>query len=132
MKMKKAIIRTLIVMMVAILGLGSIIPSLATTEENKELSLSYFRYVNGAYTNGYAIPTSSDPSEKQEPIKNITRKDTKIIDLFGFFGQNYSNLNYDNNGIIINTFKKGGDNYNESMGEINGGKHYELLLQANV
>ena len=69
--------------------------------------------------------TPSDPSEKQEPIKNITRKDTKIIDLFNFFGQNYSNLNYDNNGIIINTFKKGGDNYNESMGEINGGKNYE-------
>ena len=69
--------------------------------------------------------TPSDPSEKQEPIKNITRKDTKIIDLFNFFGQNYSNLNYDNNGIIINTFKKGGDNYYESMGEINGGKDYE-------
>ena len=40
MKMKKAIIRTLIVMMVAILGLGSIIPSLAAETVNKELSLS--------------------------------------------------------------------------------------------
>ena len=37
MKMKKAIIRTLIVMIVAILGIGSIIPSFAVTEENKEL-----------------------------------------------------------------------------------------------
>ena len=64
MKMKKAIIRTLIVMMVAILGLGSIIPSLATTDENKELLLSYFRHVNGEYTNGYAISTASNPSEK--------------------------------------------------------------------
>jgi type I restriction enzyme M protein len=69
--------------------------------------------------------TSSAPSGQQEPIKNITGKYTKIIDLFHFFGQNYSNLNYDNNGIIVNTFKKGGDNYNESMGEINGGKDYE-------
>ena len=68
MKMKKAIIRTLIVMMVAVWGLGSIIPSLATTVENKELSLSYFRYVNGASTNGYALNTVGNEGESHHPI----------------------------------------------------------------
>ena len=89
-------------------------------------------YKNKSSDNSMKDPeqsTPSDPSEKQEPIKNITRKDTKIIDLFNFFGQNYSNLNYDNNGIIINTFKKGGDNYNESMGVINGGNNAVLSTQ---
>ena len=71
MKMKKAIIRTLIVMMVAVLGLGSIIPSLATSEENQELSLSYFRYVNGAYTNGYALNTVGNEGESHHPIFQI-------------------------------------------------------------
>ena len=69
MKMKKAIIRTLIVMIVAILGIGSIIPSFAVTEENKELALSYFRYVNGNYTNGYALNTVGN--ETHHPIYQI-------------------------------------------------------------
>ena len=71
MKMKKAIIRTLIVMMVAILGLGSIIPSLAAETVNKELSLSYFRYVNGASTNGYALNTVGNEGESHHPIFQI-------------------------------------------------------------
>ena len=71
MKMKKAIIRTLIVMMVTVLGLGSIIPSLAATAEDKELLLSYFRYVNGAYTNGYALNTVGNEGESHHPIFQI-------------------------------------------------------------
>ena len=55
MKMKKAIIRTLIVMMVAILGIGSIIPSFASKNIEKNLSLSYFRYANGEKKYGYAL-----------------------------------------------------------------------------
>ena len=47
------------------------------------------------------------------------------IDVYNFFGLKYSNLTYDDNGKIENTFKKNGDNYNESMGEINNGKDYE-------
>ena len=75
MKMKKAIIRTLIVMMVAVLGLGSIIPSLAVANESKDLALSYFRYVNGAYTNGYAIQTSG--AKDRHPILQMTSQDNE-------------------------------------------------------
>lgn len=71
MKMRKAIIRTLIVMMVAILGIGNIIPSLAVTEENKELTLSYFRYVNGNYSNGYALNTVGNAGESHHPVFQI-------------------------------------------------------------
>ena len=74
MKMRKAIIRTLIVMMVAILGIGNIIPSLAVTEENKELTLSYFRYVNGNYSNGYALNTVGNAGESHHPVFQIMSK----------------------------------------------------------
>ena len=71
MRTKKAIIRILIVVMVAILGIGSIIPSLAVTEENKELALSYFRYVNGNYTNGYGLNTVGNEGMSHHPIYQI-------------------------------------------------------------
>ena len=71
MKMKKAIIRTLIVMMVAILGIGSIIPSLAVTDENKELALEYFRYINNEYTDGYALNKVGNEGESHHPIYQI-------------------------------------------------------------
>ena len=71
MKMRKAIIRTLIVMMVAILEIGNIIPSLAFTNENKVLTLSYFRYVNGNSTNGYGLNTVGNEGESHHPIFQI-------------------------------------------------------------
>ena len=71
MKMKKAIIRTLVVMMAAILGIGVILPSLAVTEEDKELALSYFRYVNGNYTDGYALNTVGNEGESHHPVYQI-------------------------------------------------------------
>ena len=40
------------------------------------------------------------------------------------FGLRISNLSYAKNDIIVNSFKKGGDNYNETIGEINNGKDY--------
>ena len=71
MKMKRAIIRTLIVVMVAMLGIGTILPSLAVTEENKELRLEYFRYINNDYTNGYALNTVGNEGESHHPIFQI-------------------------------------------------------------
>ena len=68
---------------------------------------------------------NQEQSEKQEPGKNPAKEETENIELYNFFGIKYPNLTYDDNGKIINTFKKGGDNYNESMGEINDGKDYE-------
>ena len=87
-----------------------------------------FLYINKSSGNSKKNQDPStpiDPSEKQEPTKNITRNFTQIIDLFNFFGRKYSNLTYDNNSKIKNTFKKGGDNYNENVGEIKDGKDYE-------
>jgi len=79
-----------------------------------------FLYINKSSSNSQKNQEPSDPSSK-----NPTKNETQIIDLFNFFGLKYSNLTYDYNDKIINTFKKGGDNYNESMGEINSGKDYE-------
>ena len=39
--------------------------------------------------------------------------------------KNISNISYAKNDIIENSFKKGGANYKESMGEINNGKDYQ-------
>ena len=48
------------------------------------------------------------------------------INLFSIFGQKIPNLPYDENGKIINSFKRdGGENYNETMEEINNGQDYE-------
>ena len=41
------------------------------------------------------------------------------------FLQKIENLTYDVNGKIENSFKKGGDNYNEDIGNINNGLDYE-------
>ena len=41
------------------------------------------------------------------------------------YGQNISNIEYAKNGKIENSFKKGGANYKDEIGEINGGKDYE-------
>lgn len=71
MKMKNTILRTLIVIMVAILGIGIVLPSLAFTNENKVLTLSYFRYVNGNYTNGYGLNTVGNEGESHHPIFQI-------------------------------------------------------------
>ena len=67
----------------------------------------------------------SSNNSNPEPKRNESNNGSQIIDLFNFFGVKYPNLTYDDNGKIENTFKKGGDNYNESMGEINDGKDYE-------
>ena len=69
----------------------------------------------------YTKKSSNEPEPKEEQKKD----DMPNIDVYNFFGLKYSNLTYDDNGIIENTFKKNGDNYNESMGEINGGKDYK-------
>ena len=74
MKMKNTILRTLIVIMIAILGIGIVLPSLAVTEENNELALSYFRYVNGNYTNGYGLNTVGNEGESHHPIYQIMSK----------------------------------------------------------
>ena len=45
-------------------------------------------------------------------------------DYYKYFGQKYDNLNYDMDGIINNTFKSGGVNFIEEVGNLNGGNNY--------
>ena len=73
----------------------------------------------------YTKKLSDNSKKSQEPSKNQVNNEIEYIDLYNFFGIKYLNLTYDENGKIENSFKKNGDNYNESMGEINNGKDYE-------
>lgn len=41
------------------------------------------------------------------------------------YGYKYSDIPYDINGKIKNTFKKGEINYNEDLGEVNDGNDYD-------
>ena len=41
------------------------------------------------------------------------------------YGNKISNIPYFKNDIILNSFKKNGDNYNEEIGEVNKGEDYQ-------
>ena len=74
MKMRRNITRLLIAMIVVILGLGTT-SSFAVQDYQGEnalsLTLSYFRYANGKYTNGYALNTTGNEGESHHPIYQI-------------------------------------------------------------
>ena len=98
MKMKKAIARIIIVMMVAILGIGMMLPSLAVKNGDRSLALSYFRIVNGESTNGYKIPIyGNNNTTGQHPIFEIYPTDgnnpnnTSYYCLNALFGYSWSN-----------------------------------------
>ena len=65
-------------------------------------------------------------NKNKEFNRKQTNNETKIKYVYNFLGVKYSNLNYGVDDKIENTFKKNGDNYNESMGEINNRKDYEI------
>ena len=48
-----------------------------------------------------------------------------IVDYYDYIGTKYKNLNYDADGKIENTFKSGGDNNIEDIGNLNDGNDYE-------
>jgi len=53
-------------------------------------------------------------------------------DYYESFGKKYENLTYyDDNGKIENSFKKGGENYDEEIGEINEGNNYPANERNN-
>lgn len=64
---------------------------------------------------------------KKEMIieKTITPTDIENKELnWNFFGEFSKNISYSKKGIIENTFKIGGSNYNPEIGDINNGKNY--------
>ena len=46
-------------------------------------------------------------------------------DWHDLYGSKISNIPYFKNDIILNSFKKNGDNFNEEIGEVNNGKDYQ-------
>ena len=46
------------------------------------------------------------------------------VDTYIFFGEKLSNLTYDVNGKIENSFKSTGDNYDPDIGDLNEGEDY--------
>lgn len=72
MKMKRSITKILIAMLVVVLAIGTT-SSLAVQvqSETLELTLSYFRKVNGKYTNGYALNTTGNNGESHHPVYQI-------------------------------------------------------------
>ncbi len=77
MKMKKNITKLLIAMLIVILGLGTT-SSFAMQDYQGDnavtLRLSYFRYSNGKYTDGYALDTKGSATHPIYQIMNASNK----------------------------------------------------------
>ena len=74
MKLKKDIGKMLIAMLIIVLGIGTT-SSFAMQDYQGDnalsLRLSYFRYVNGKYTDGYALNTMASQGESHHPVYQI-------------------------------------------------------------
>ena len=98
-------------------------------QDRRYLYLIYSRY------EGHSLiyPTTEDG---KEVIRNVNSMILYLTDNFfseptnngnnyDYFGQKYENLPYDVEGKIENTFKQEGENFNEDIGNLNGGADYE-------
>ena len=62
------------------------------------------------------------------PIKDKDSKENDYIETsLLMYGSKISNISYAKNNTIINSFKEGGDNYNEEIGNVNNGSDYEKI-----
>ena len=74
MKMKRNIKKLLITMIVMILGIGTTSSFAVQDYQGNNaltLSLSYFRYANGEYKDGYALNTVGNEGESHHPVYQI-------------------------------------------------------------
>ena len=68
--------------------------------------------------------------KRKKTVEEITQTE-KVIEIvkvkidWNIYGTILYNLSYAHNGKIINTFKENGENYNESIGNINEGNDYD-------
>lgn len=67
-----------------------------------------------------------DDDEEQKRQREILEKAGYIETWNNLYGIRMENLLYGKNDKIINSFKKDGDNYNETIGEINNGEDYPV------
>ena len=89
----------IVLAIVVILGLTTAIIVLALSDKSSE------------------EPSKPKPEPEPEPEQNL--------DYFEYFGKRYENISYDVEGKIENTFKQEGENFNEDIGNLNGGADYE-------
>ena len=68
----------------------------------------------------------NDDDDDDDDWREIYEKAGYVESWNDLYGINMSNLSYVKNDKIINSFKKDGDNYNETIGEINEGKDYPI------
>jgi len=62
------------------------------------------------------------------PIKDKDSKENDYIETsLLMYGSKISNISYAKNNTIINSFKEGGNNYNEEIGNVNNGSDYEKI-----
>ena len=80
MKMKRNIKKLIIAIIVIILSIGSTLSFAMQDYQGNDavpLRLSYFRYVNGKYTDGYALNTVGAEKESHHPIYQIMDSNNK-------------------------------------------------------
>ena len=80
MKLMRATIKVFIAILVIILVFGTVVSTAFqdySSSNALSLILSYFRYVNGEYTNGYAYNTVGNEGESNFPIFQIISTDNK-------------------------------------------------------
>ena len=67
----------------------------------------------------------SDDDDEKTNNENVIKQKAGYIETWNdLFGIVKPNLSYVKSDVIINSFKKGGENYNETIGEVNKGKDY--------
>ena len=69
---------------------------------------------------------STNKKEEEEQKQDNPQPNPFLIDSFySFFGTKYPNLSYAENGKIKNTFKSGGENHIDEIGDINNNEDYD-------
>ena len=82
-------------------------------------------------SNSKSEENKKDGDGKDDKEREIYEKAGYIESWNDLYGIKMSNLSYVKNDTIINSFKKDGDNYNESIWEINDGKDYPINERNN-
>ena len=94
------------------------LPNIIRTKKSKILLISSALII--IFITIIIIIIISKSNKKNEKEKEKEKEEEKEY----IWGKN-ENLTYDVNGKIENSFKKGGDNYNEDIGNLNNGLDYE-------
>lgn len=69
-------------------------------------------------------PEKENEGNKDDEYEEKLKKAGYIEPWNDLYGIKMSNLTYDNNSFIMNSFKKGGINYRDEIGDLNRGKDY--------